>query len=208
MQERSWFSGVAFGFVLGFLTLGFLSSVIVGGAGVATATADEEGERVRVVHDTRAVHKIDEEGLVRAVLLARGQNAYLGKLILQPRAQVAPRRTATEEYLYIIEGSSVLTVNGQSYIIGPNMAVYIPADGEVSFIVGSEPLVAVQVFAGPEPAARYNEWKTFDSSTVHHPRRKRKPKVKQSMLLDVDGVLEVDVLGEGMVQSVLDLRGE
>ncbi len=201
MRQRGWLAGVAFGFVLGFLSLGILVT-----AGVATA--DLEGEQVRVVHDTRAVHKIDDEGVVRAVLLARGQNAFLGKLILQPRAQVAPRRTATEEYLYIIEGSSVLTVNGQSYIIGPNMAVYIPADGEVSFIVGSDPLVAVQVFAGPEPAVRYNEWKTFDASTTHHPRRKRKPKVKQSMLLESGGALGMGecVLGEGF--GVLDLRNQ
>lgn len=175
MRQSSWLSGVAFGFVLGVVGLGIVGTAVV-------ATADLEGERVRVVHDTRAVHKVDDEGLVRAVLLARGENAYLGKLILQAKAQVAPRRTATEEYLYIIEGSSVLTVNGQSYIVGPNMAVFIPAGGEVSFINGSEPLVAVQVFAGPEPAARYNKWDSFDASTPNKSRRRRRPRTKQSML--------------------------
>lgn len=181
MRQRSWLTGLVLGLCLGGLGGAILSTAVV-------ARADsQEGERVRVVHDTRAVHKIDPEGLVRAVLLARGQNAYVGKLVLQAQAQVPPRRSSTEEYLYIIDGSSVMTVNGQSYIIGPNMAVYIPAGGEVSFIVGSEPLVAVQVFAGPEPAGIYNDWKSYDASVPERPRRKRRVPQKQSMLGDGGG---------------------
>ncbi|MBA2663282.1 MAG: cupin domain-containing protein [Bradymonadaceae bacterium] len=167
----------------------WLSLVVGIGLGLMASgvIAEGESERARVVHDTRAVHKTDEDGQVRAVLLAQGNNAFMGKFILQPNAQIAPRRNTTEEYIYVIEGSSVITINGQSYIVGPNMAVYIPADGEVSFINGSEPLVAIQVFAGPEPAAQYQDWKTRDATQSNTP-RKRAPKtrVRQSSIQNLE----------------------
>jgi hypothetical protein len=37
-------------------------------------------------------------------------------------------------------------------------AVYMPADATVSFENGGAPMRALQVFAGPEPAKKYQKW--------------------------------------------------
>jgi quercetin dioxygenase-like cupin family protein len=156
--------------------------VLVVGLAAGGVIAEElRREQPMVVHTNRAPQKIGEDGQVRAVMLTQGDNAYMGKFVLEPNAQVSERRHGAEEYLYVLEGSSVITIEGQSYILGPRMAVYVPADVAVSFVNGNERFVAVQVFAGPGPAEAYNGWQDLDS-TEPWPRRTRpRTRTRQSM---------------------------
>lgn len=91
-------------------------------------------------------------------LLARGDNAFLGKLEMAPGAQVPEHRDPTEEYIHILEGGGVFTIDGQAHEVGAGTTIYMPADARVSFVNGAAKLVAIQVFAGPGPAAKYDAW--------------------------------------------------
>ena len=46
----------------------------------------------------------------------------------------------------------------QHHRIGPGSTIYMPANALVSYQNGDAPLVAIQVFAGPAPAAKYDAW--------------------------------------------------
>jgi quercetin dioxygenase-like cupin family protein len=91
-------------------------------------------------------------------LLAQGDNAFLGKLELPPGAAVPEHRDATEEYIHVLSGGGVITLDGVAHTLAAGDTVYMPADATVSYVNGDAPLVAIQVFAGPGPAAKYQSW--------------------------------------------------
>jgi quercetin dioxygenase-like cupin family protein len=90
--------------------------------------------------------------------LARGHNAYLGLMRMAASAAVPVHRDATEEYIHVLEGGGVMTIDGRTYEIGPGTTVFMPANAEVSFQNGDTEMLALQVFAGPEPAKKYDGW--------------------------------------------------
>lgn len=91
-------------------------------------------------------------------LLARGENAFLGKLEMAPGGEVPLHRDPTEEYIHILEGGGTFTIDGAVHMVGPGTTIYMPPDAAVSFKNGDARLVAIQVFAGPGPAAKYEAW--------------------------------------------------
>jgi len=97
-------------------------------------------------------------GKARVTILARGLNAFVARLEMEPGAAVPEHRDATEEYIHVLEGSGTITIDDQSYPLSPGGTVYMPANAKVSFVNGDTPLVGLQVFAGPEPAAKYDAW--------------------------------------------------
>jgi quercetin dioxygenase-like cupin family protein len=90
--------------------------------------------------------------------LARGHSAYMGKLEMQGGGAVPEHRDATEEYIHVLSGSGTITIEGVPSQVEAGATIYMPADALVSFTNGPEPLVAIQVFAGPEPSAKYEKW--------------------------------------------------
>jgi quercetin dioxygenase-like cupin family protein len=90
--------------------------------------------------------------------LARGKNAYLGRLRMDAGGAVPVHRDPTEEYIHVLEGGGVMTIDGKQYEVGPGTTIYMPANVEVSYQNGDQEMVAVQVFAGPEPSAKYDSW--------------------------------------------------
>ena len=103
--------------------------------------------------------KTSPNGKSTVRLLAQGQNAFLGKLEMQPGASVPENEDPTDEYIHVISGHGTLTMDGKEYAIEPGTTIYMPAHVKVSYQNGDEPLVAIQVFAGPGPAAKYDAWK-------------------------------------------------
>ena len=91
-------------------------------------------------------------------VLARGEQAFLGKLEMAPGGEVPEHRDPTEEYIHILAGSGVFTIDGQAHAVGPGTPNSMPPDALVSFKNGETRLVAIQVFAGPGPAAKYDAW--------------------------------------------------
>ena len=58
----------------------------------------------------------------------------------------------------MISGGGTMTIDGDEYEIGPGTTIYMPANAEVSYQNGDEEMIALQVFAGPEPASKYDAW--------------------------------------------------
>ena len=119
----------------------------------ATATAQQ-----LVVPLSEAPRRVSPPGTGTITILARGKSAFLGKLEMQPGAAVPLHRDATEEYIHVLEGGGVMTIDGQRFTLQAGATVYMPPNAEVQFQNGGAPLVAIQVFAGPEPAAKYDAW--------------------------------------------------
>jgi quercetin dioxygenase-like cupin family protein len=97
-------------------------------------------------------------GKATIIHLALGHNAYLGRMRMDPGAAVPVHRDATEEYIHVLEGVGVMTIDGRDYEIGPGTTIFMPANAEVSFQNGETEMQALQVFAGPEPAKKYDAW--------------------------------------------------
>ena len=95
---------------------------------------------------------------VTVSILARGEEAFLARLEMPAGGKVPLHRDATEEYIHVLEGGGTITVDGAAHEIAAGDTVYMPANAEVTFQGGDTPLVAIQVFAGPEPAAKYGGW--------------------------------------------------
>lgn len=126
----------------------------------AAAGAPDMGnpDEPRVVALTEAEQRQPPTKKASVWLLARGHNAFVGKLELAPSGAVPEHRDATEEYLHILEGSGKLMIDDTAYDVGPGTTIYMPANAKVSYQNGDQKLVALQVFAGPEPAAKYDGW--------------------------------------------------
>ena len=103
-------------------------------------------------------HRQKDGGKGDIRVLARGDNAFLGKLELAPGGKVPEHRDPTEEYIHILEGGGKFTIDGQVHEVGPGTTIYMPPDALVSFENGPARMVAIQVFAGPGPAAKYEAW--------------------------------------------------
>lgn len=114
----------------------------------ATVTSFEDVERRR-----------SPKGNASIAILARGENAFIGRLEMDPGGQVPEHSDATEEYIHVLQGGGTLYIDHQKHEIGPGSTIYMPANALVRF-EGSpnRPLVALQVFAGPEPADKYDAW--------------------------------------------------
>lgn len=102
--------------------------------------------------------RIAPSGKARITLLARGHNAFLGKLEMDGGGRVPEHRDPTEEFLYVLEGAGTLMIDDVRYEVGPGTSIYMPAEAKVSYENGGAPLVAVQVFADPSPASKYDAW--------------------------------------------------
>ena len=105
----------------------------------------------------RVVHAAPH-GKATITHLAEGKNAYLGRLTLLGGAKVPEHRDTTEEYLYILEGRGEVVIDDVTYPVGPGSAIYMPANAKVSYTNGPDELVTLQVFAGPVPAKKYEDW--------------------------------------------------
>ncbi len=95
---------------------------------------------------------------VHVTILARGEEAFVARLEMPAGGKVPLHRDPTEEYIHVLEGGGTITVDGTPHQISAGDTVYMPANAEVTFAGGDTPLVALQVFAGPEPAAKYGAW--------------------------------------------------
>jgi len=119
-----------------------------------------DGQARLVIAAGEAEHRQAPSGKADVFFLAQGSNAFIARLELAENEAVPEHRDSTEEYLYILEGGGELMIEDRSYSIGPGSTIYMPANAKVSYQNGDARLVALQVFAGPEPAAKYDAWGT------------------------------------------------
>ena len=128
-------------------------------AAVAVPQAAAKSARPAAVTPLAATeHRQKDGGKGDIRVLARGDNAFLGRLELAPGGKVPEHRDPTEEYIHILEGRGRFTIDGQTHEVGPGTTIFMPAGALVRFENGPDTMVAIQVFAGPEPAAKYDAW--------------------------------------------------
>jgi len=132
---------VVFGFVLG---------------ACSTAVAGSWAPTVQTLES--APVRVAPSGKARVQELAVGSGAWVGRLSMDGGAAVPEHRDPTEETIHVLSGSGVVTIDGQDHELGPGSTVFMPAEARVSFQNGPETLVALQVFAGPQSATKYEAW--------------------------------------------------
>ena len=129
------------------------------GVGLCRASLGFAGERVAEIRvAAEAPVKWAPSGSARIKMLARGENAFVGMLRMDAGAAVPEHQDSTEEYIVVVEGSGTITIDGNSREISAGDAVYMPAEATVSYENGAAPMRALQVFAGPDPAKKYQKW--------------------------------------------------
>lgn len=97
-------------------------------------------------------------GKAHVEILARGTNAFVGRLHVEAGAAVPEHQDPTEEYIHVLQGTGTLTIDGWVSEVGPGDTVFMPARATVSYQNGDEEMVAIQVFSGPESADKYDGW--------------------------------------------------
>ncbi len=101
--------------------------------------------------------------------LARGKNAFLGKLEMAASGKVPEHRDATEEYIHVISGGGTIWIEDKPHTLAAGSTVYMPANAKVRYENGAQRLVALQVFAGPQPASKYNKWQPVANKSKSTP---------------------------------------
>ena len=87
------------------------------------------------------------------------KNAFFAVLEVSPGAKVPVHRDATEEYIYVLQGTGQITIDGTVHDVSAGFGVFMPANAEVSFVVtGTQTVRVVQFFAGQGPEAKYDSW--------------------------------------------------
>lgn len=102
---------------------------------------------------------VASHGKARVTPLAEGSNAWIGRLEIAPGAAVPEHRDPTEEYIHVLSGSGTMWIDDKKHEVGPGSTVFMPAKAKVRFTNGKTSMTALQVFAGPAPAAKYSAWK-------------------------------------------------
>ena len=102
--------------------------------------------------------RVAPHGKARIWPLAEGEAAFVGRLELDAGVTVPLHRDETEETIVVLEGHGSITIDGETSEVGPGSVIFMPAGAAVTYTNGANPLVAVQVFAGPSPAAKYDAW--------------------------------------------------
>lgn len=128
------------------------------GAACAIGVSHASDRVASVITIEAAEHRIASHGKAEIFVLAEGAEAFLGKLELAPGAAVPEHQDATEEFIFVLEGEGTITIDGAQHTVKPNTAIYMPADATVTYQNGDKRMVALQVFAGPAPAAKYDGW--------------------------------------------------
>jgi mannose-6-phosphate isomerase-like protein (cupin superfamily) len=117
-----------------------------------------------IVRSRQAIaHRVAPNQQTSVQWLASGEHAYLGRITLSPNAEVPLHQHDSEEYLYILSGGGVMTIDGQQHVLEPDMVVFVPGRTPHSFVNGPEITEAVQVFASPEGAQRFLSWPESDT---------------------------------------------
>ena len=142
-------------------TTTFLSGAIFGALVTLScaALALQMNHKTTVTPFEAAAHRIAPSNKANVRVLAHGANAFVGHLRMDPGASVPEHRDVSEEYIYVLQGTGTMTIDGKTHEIRPGTTVFMPANAKVSYVNGPREMVAIQVFAGPESAKKYEAWK-------------------------------------------------
>lgn len=139
------------------LLAGFVAGVLITASFGALALQMSHKSSVQAFE--KAEHRIAPSNKANIRVLAHGTKAFLGHLRMDPGASVPEHRDVSEEYIYVLQGSGTITIDDKAHQLAPGTAVFMPSNAKVSYQNGDKEMVAIQVFAGPESAKKYAQWK-------------------------------------------------
>jgi quercetin dioxygenase-like cupin family protein len=104
--------------------------------------------------------KTAPHGKASVRLLSEGaESAFVGILSIEPGITIPVHRDESEEFIYMLEGGGTISIDGVESPVGPGDFVFMPANAEVSFSATDSTITkALQIFAPPESAAKYDGW--------------------------------------------------
>lgn len=111
-----------------------------------------------------AVHRRTPSDKAGILELARGASAFVGRLDLAAGGAVPEHTDPTEEYIHVLTGAGVITIDGEQHPLSAGSTVFMPAGATVSYTNGDAPMVAIQVFAGAESADKYASWPVSEAA--------------------------------------------
>ena len=135
--------GFVFGLVVGCTTAAVVAQDDAPPAEEKTTPAKQEASVGTVIGPAEVPVRFAPNGKAKAMLYARGEQAFVGTLEMEGGAAVPVHRDPTEEYIFVLEGAGTITIDGRKMQVGPKSLVYMPAGAEVSFQNGPDKLVAV-----------------------------------------------------------------
>ena len=135
--------------------LGWLA-VFLGG--VAVGAAPSRVGSVIATHD--APKRTSPKGNATVTMLSPPDAAaFVGILEMTAGANVPVHRDDTDEFIYVLEGGGQVFLDGVAHTIQAGDLITMPGGIEVRFEGAPDvPLKALQVFAPPGPAAKYDAW--------------------------------------------------
>jgi len=83
---------------------------------------------------------------------------FLAHLTVPAHGKVPLHRDKSEEFLYVLEGTGDIWIDGEKFSLSPNSAIYMPANAEVRFTAGPLKVKVLQFFAPKGPEKKYNTW--------------------------------------------------
>ena len=93
------------------------------------------------------------------VLSEGAQSAFVGLLNIDPGITIPVHRDESEEFIYMLEGGGVVSIDGVTSEVGPGDFIFMPANAEVTFqATDASSSKALQIFAPPQSAAKYDSW--------------------------------------------------
>ena len=139
------------------LLTALVSGLLGGLIGAAVAA---EGGAGHVVKAAEVPVRMAPHGKASVHVLSEGaQSAFVGLLNIDAGITIPVHRDASEEFVYMLEGGGVITIDGVPSPVGPGDFVFMPANAEVTFsATDAGPSKALQIFAPPESAAKYDGW--------------------------------------------------
>lgn len=137
-----------------------------GNADAKAPTVEPRGPSVVAFADAPSLAAPNGRGIVTE--LARGDEAFVAMLQLDPGASIPEHRDATEEFIHVLSGGGTMTIDGEKHEVNAGATIYMPANAAVSFENGSRPLRALQIFADPGPEAKYQAWAPVADAPLRH----------------------------------------
>ncbi len=144
--------------IAAFATGSLCTLALVGWTSDSRAETKATAPPARVVPAKDACVRTAKSGKAKVTVFAEGTSAFFGRLEMDANGRVPEHRDATEEYLHVLAGSGTLFIEDKAHALAPGTSVFMPAGAKVRYENGPTPLSAIQVFAGPAPARKYDAW--------------------------------------------------
>ena len=143
------------------LVVGLVIGILFGTSITGVVAQDDANERPEIVMaQGLAPTRAAPNGKAQITPYAEGESGFMGVLRLKAGAEVPEHKDESEEYLYVLEGTGTMTINGTEYSVEPNTGIYMPAGATVSYKNDNRVFKAVQFFAPPKSANKYSKWET------------------------------------------------